>query len=125
MTITSLVRFTAPLALLLAGSARPVLAQTPGDPCGADVETFCKDVPAPGGGRFRCLKKHEKELSAACKQHVADMAARGQGIHDACWEDVDRLCKDTRGRGRILKCLKAHEGELSEPCKAALAPAKK
>ena len=51
---------------------------------------------------------------------------RVRGMHEACWDDVSRLCAGVRpGGGRIIKCLKDHESELSEPCKAALQPPKK
>jgi hypothetical protein len=95
-------------------------------PCQADLEKHCKDV-VPGQGRtYACLKSHEKDLSEACKKHIGDVQKNLRGVHDACWDDASRLCKDTpRGRGRVLACLKAHESELSEGCRGALAPAPK
>jgi hypothetical protein len=101
-------------------------AQAGADACGADVEKYCKDVPVGGGRRYRCLKEHEKELSEPCRKHIADVQGKVRGIHEACWDDVSRLCGGVRrGGGRILQCLKDHESELSDPCKAALAPPKK
>jgi hypothetical protein len=49
---------------MVGGLAR---AQTGRDACGPDVEKYCKDVPAGHGGRYKCLKGHENELSAPCK----------------------------------------------------------
>jgi hypothetical protein len=108
---------------LAAGVAR---GQPGRDACGADVEKLCKDVPAGGGRRYKCLKEHEKDLSEPCRKHIADVQTRVRGMHEACWDDVTRLCDGVRpGGGRILKCLKEHESDLSEPCKAALQPPKK
>jgi hypothetical protein len=69
-------------------------AQTGADACGADVEKYCKDVPVGGGRRYKCLKDHENELSAPCKKHIADVKGKTRGIHEACWDDVSRLCGD-------------------------------
>jgi hypothetical protein len=96
------------------------------DACGADVAKYCKDVPPRGGGRYKCLKEHEKDLSEPCRKHIGDVQSRVRGMHEACWDDVSGLCSDVRpGGGRILKCLKEHESELSDPCKVALQPPKK
>ncbi|TGM58417.1 hypothetical protein [Leptospira adleri] len=35
--------------------------------CASDEEKFCKDSNAEHGGPIRCLKSHEAELSAKCK----------------------------------------------------------
>jgi len=121
-----------PVMLLFALVAVPLIgvatarAQAGADACGADVEKYCKDVPVGGGRRYRCLKEHEKDLSEPCRKHIAEVKGRARGIHEACWDDVSRLCGDVRrGGGRILQCLKDHESELSDPCKAALTPPKK
>ena len=94
-----------------------------GRPCSEDVAKFCKDV-QPGGGRIaKCLKEHEKELSAPCKQHIAEMKKRFKETAQACHDDALKFCKDVRpGEGRILQCLKGHQNELSPECKEKLAP---
>jgi len=39
--------------------------------CHDDAMNFCKDV-KPGGGRIlRCLREHRNELSAECKERLA------------------------------------------------------
>jgi hypothetical protein len=39
--------------------------------CKPDVEEFCSDVPVGNGGIVQCLKKHDAEISGACKTAVA------------------------------------------------------
>ncbi|EQA55246.1 hypothetical protein [Leptospira kmetyi] len=36
--------------------------------CASDEEKFCKDATRENGGPMRCLKSHEAELSAKCKE---------------------------------------------------------
>jgi hypothetical protein len=44
--------------------------------CEADAQKFCKDV-KPGQGRIvKCLREHEKELSAECKAKMAEPKKR-------------------------------------------------
>jgi hypothetical protein len=90
-------------------------------PCAEDVAKFCKDV-QPGGGRMaQCLKTHENELSGSCKEHILKMKQRGREFHEACQDDVTKLCKDVKpGGGRIMHCLKEHKDELSPECKEKL-----
>lgn len=95
-------------------------------PCADDAAKFCKDV-QPGGGRIaKCLKQHEGELSPACRERMAEMKKKLHEFHQACEDDVMKLCKDVQpGGGRILRCLKEHKNELSPECKAKMEQAKR
>jgi hypothetical protein len=96
------------------------------NPCAEDVAKFCKDV-KPGGGRLaNCLKAHESELSPACKTSHDQAKARAKGVHEACADDVQKLCKDVKpGEGRIIGCLKDNSDRLSNECRDKLVAAKK
>jgi hypothetical protein len=95
----------------------PLLFADPG-PCKQDIQKFCKDV-KPGGGRLiECLKTHENELSAACKEKRSQLKEGLKGVHEACKQDVEKFCGQTHpGGGRVVECLKAHENEISSQCK--------
>ena len=94
-------------------------------PCAEDAAKFCKDVKPGKGGLAKCLKEHESELSASCKDSMSEKKQKAQDFSEACKNDVSQFCKDTKpGRGRVLKCLKQHEDELSADCKQAM-PSKK
>jgi hypothetical protein len=41
------------------------------DACEPDIEKYCFDAPVGKGGVASCLKKHQADLSAACKDAVA------------------------------------------------------
>jgi len=102
-----------------------VLAKDMG-PCAGDVEKFCKSVESGGGSVAKCLKEHENELSAACKERTLAIREKMKEIHQACEDDVTKFCKDVQPGGvRIRKCLKEHEGELSPDCKAKISQARK
>ena len=94
--------------------------------CQEDSAKFCKDVP-PGGGRLiRCLKTHEGELSAACRESMAAARARARGAHEACTDDVQKFCGGVHpGDSRVMACLKQNENELSPECREKLGAAGK
>jgi hypothetical protein len=96
------------------------------NPCAEDVAKFCKDV-QPGGGRLaNCLKAHESELSPTCKDSHDQVKARAKEAHEACADDVQKLCKDVKpGEGRIVRCLKDNSDRLSSECRDKLVTAKK
>lgn len=104
-------------AALLACAALGAPAGAEESPCKADIEKFCGDV-QPGEGRIlKCLKEHEAELSAGCKEKGTELKEKAEAIKEACQADLDRFCKDVEpGEGRLAKCLKAHEQELSAVC---------
>ncbi|MEA2625050.1 MAG: hypothetical protein QOD06_1095 [Candidatus Binatota bacterium] len=46
------------------------------------------------------------------------LAAAPAGAKGPCAGDIDRLCRDAKGKkGDVTRCLKAHESELSGECK--------
>jgi len=65
------------LLCLLSLPSGAMEARTEGrGPCAADIEKFCKDV-QPGGGRIiKCLKEHEVQLSAGCKEQLEQRKPR-------------------------------------------------
>ncbi len=95
------------------------------DPCAEDVAKFCKDI-QPGGGRIAgCLRTHEKELSPSCKASIEEARKKVRDWQQACTEDVNKFCKDTKpGGGRILRCLEANEKDLGPPCREKLQEAR-
>jgi Cysteine rich repeat len=102
-----------------------VLAKDMG-PCAGDVEKFCKGVEMGGGRVAKCLKEHESELSAACKERTLAIRERTKEIHQACEDDVTKFCKDVQpGRFQIKKCLKEHESDLSPDCREKMSQGRK
>lgn len=94
--------------------------------CKADIEKFCKDVKPGGGAIMKCLKEHDAELSAECKDRESAMKENTKAMHDACKADMEKFCQDVKpGGGAVMKCLKEHQAELSEPCKDATPKAKR
>ena len=121
------------LGLLVAGSLAAgsgVWAEDPGHahdgPCRADVEKHCGHVGPGGGGALgRCLREHQKDLSPACREHVAarheQMKKRSDAVHATCTTEVAKHCPDhERGEGGLIRCLRDHEAELSAECRDAL-----
>jgi hypothetical protein len=65
---------------------------------------------------MKCMNDHENERSAGCKTTIAEMKTRLREAHEACADDVIRLCgKETFGGGRIIHCLKEQATELTLP----------
>lgn len=86
--------------------------------CKADLEKFCKGVKGKKGEKGRCLKEHQKELSAGC---AADLVQRKEEAlrKNPCLAEMEKFCKGMqKGEGRIKNCMKEHEAELSQGCKA-------
>lgn len=100
--------------------------QKMGNPCKADIEKLCAGI-EPGDGRMmKCMKDNEDKMSAECKAKRSEMKEKMKDAHEACHEDIEKLCNDVSpGKGRIIKCLKRHKDELSQGCKDATARKKK
>jgi hypothetical protein len=114
-------------AALVAGG--PSRAEGPGregnGPCRAEIEKHCADVERGGGATGRCLREHHKELSPACRDHLAGRHAqrkeRAQAVSAACKSELAQHCADHEpGEGGLIRCLRDHEADLSKECRAAL-----
>jgi hypothetical protein len=105
------------MTLMSVAIPAPARAAPPG-PCTEDVKKFCKQV-KPGDGRIRkCLSRHEKELSLACREHTEEMQERADRFLRACQGDTQKFCKGIKpGSTRIFSCLKTKEKELSAECR--------
>ncbi len=92
--------------------------------CRADVQKLCKGV-QPGGGRIAaCLKQHESELSAPCREKIAEAREEHKEFTEACKADAETHCKGIQpGQGRILRCLVEHTDKLSGNCRAKISEA--
>jgi phage host-nuclease inhibitor protein Gam len=102
---------------MIAVVASLLLAQA--HPCLADAQKLCKEV-QPGEGRIAaCLKQHESELSAECKQKQASFRDQVEELTEACKDDVQKFCANVEpGAGRIARCLQQNADHLSPQCKA-------
>ena len=105
-----------------------ILAAAASHPCMEDAQKLCQGI-QPGGGRIAaCLKSHQSDLSAACKEKIAGFREEAkehrEEAHEAmaaCKDDAQKLCARVKpGKGRMIRCLKQHQSELSPGCAAAL-----
>jgi hypothetical protein len=91
-------------------------------PCRADAERYCDSAGKEKGARFHCLRKHETELSPACRKKVESRRGRGAGskriggLEEPCGDDLREHCPDVEKHGAQLRCLRAHSEELSAKC---------
>ncbi|MBI5451258.1 MAG: hypothetical protein HY940_07865 [Gammaproteobacteria bacterium] len=107
--------------MLATGLTQMAAAESDDQSCQPDIKKFCADV-KPGGGRIiQCLKKHDAELSEACKARGKQAREHAKETHQACKDDVQKLCKDVQpGEGRIISCLKEHDADVSQACKKSM-----
>lgn len=61
---------TLPVFLLLLCKGLLFAQADPRQACAADVQKICPNVPQGGGRVLACLKQHQDQVSAACKQSV-------------------------------------------------------
>ncbi|TGK22019.1 hypothetical protein EHO61_01955 [Leptospira fluminis] len=103
-------------------SAQPGPPDDSKNPCAADRQTFCKNIPH-GPELHDCMHANESKFSAVCKSHLSEMKAKHDAVKQACSADEQKFCSNTgHGHGGPMGCLRSHESELSAACKAALPP---
>jgi len=90
-------------------------------PCAGDVARYCKGVEAGGGRVTACLKEHEAELSAECKEEQQAMIWRTRRAPAECADDVVEFCANVRAVDRrIVRCLLQNEKVISKGCRMRL-----
>ena len=111
------------LCLGVVATAQSTLFAAPsgGGACLEDRQKLCADV-KPGAGRiFKCLEKHQEQLSAECKNYVEEMARKFEQFADACADDLAKYCSQVKaGQGRGIACLRGNEDRISAACRDAL-----
>src|ERR1019366_4606400 len=94
-----------------------------------EIKKFCHDVKPVYDGTGRvidaCLKTHESELPAGCRQKIQrdeDIEAAGAAAEKACQTDARTLCADSLRMGFSIlgDCLSAHDASLSSMCRQSL-----
>ena len=89
--------------------------------CVTDLWQYCPNV-APGAGRLQaCLVSRWDDLSSICRDKVAEVAEKAQGLQNYCADDTERLCNWVKpGGGQLFMCLKAQESKVSAQCRRVL-----
>ena len=105
-------------------TAHPVMAHEEGA-CREDVKKFCGDVKPGGGAVMDCMKSHQADLSAGCKENMSEGKAKFEekmkAVKAACQADLTKYCANvTPGEGREFACLKSYEDKISAGCKEQL-----
>jgi len=90
-------------------------------PCMDEIEKFCKDVQPGEGGIVQCLRDHDRQLSALCRDKVKVVVQRVEKAKLLCAKDIEKFCAGVKpGGGRLIKCLKPHMVELTPACREEL-----
>jgi len=105
----------ATVSFLLVSSA---MAQSGVGACAADIKKVCANI-KPGNLRIAtCVKEHFADLSDACKERLAKVAAAGK----TCRADVEKQqCSTKRLRIQKVACIKDAITNFGDECKAAIA----
>jgi uncharacterized coiled-coil DUF342 family protein len=82
-------------------------------PCLQDARKLCAGV-KPGQGRIgACLKQHEADLSAECKEKRAEFREEAE----SCQADLAKLCPNAKAGKERAACMREHRNEISPECK--------
>ena len=94
--------------------------------CGAELETYCKDVTADKGRRLACIYSYNDKLSQKCESSLYDSAKEFKNLSKdlnkfavACLADIEKFCGSYgTGEVSILQCLENHQQDVSAHCNA-------
>jgi hypothetical protein len=93
-------------------SAAPSFAQT--SPCASEAAAVCPKA-KPGPERWSCMQANQAKLTPACRQHIAEMKARGEAFREDCKAEIGASCLNLQGHA-LVECLEGLGGKLSKNC---------
>jgi len=109
----------------------PALWAANQNPCYAEAEKFCKNIPPGAASLLDCLEKHEGELSRACKDYEErlygpkeerrERARQYAAIRRTCKDDTVKFCRNVDAvPGGLLTCLTDNQARVSPACSQSL-----
>jgi len=109
----------------------PALSAANQNPCSAEAEKFCRNIPPGAASLLDCLEKHEGELSRACKDYEErlygpkeerrERARQYAAIRRTCKDDMVKFCRNVDAiPGGLLTCLTDNQAKVSPACGQSL-----
>ncbi|MEE2786589.1 MAG: hypothetical protein VX589_04560 [Myxococcota bacterium] len=106
---------------------RPVLSKEIRKDCGKALKSVCRGSKSTVKSALKCLRKHRRQVSRACRQRVAPQSGKARRkstpttrrrsqLETACRRDLMRVCTRVQPAQR-LSCLKRHEKKLTPACR--------
>jgi hypothetical protein len=91
--------------------------------CAADFEKACGKrpaTPAEGKDYMKCVREHEPEYSAGCKEIInkgKKMAEDHKNrVLSECKADIEKFCSKEKEIGPQMRCIRDHRTEVSAAC---------
>jgi hypothetical protein len=91
--------------------------------CAADIDSFCGNVTRGEGRVLLCMQAHDDQLSLPCQfelyrasRNLDRALERVDRIADACWNDIEKHCKDMA----IGQCVLEKAGSMSGSCRTVV-----
>ena len=89
--------------------------------CKTDADKFCAGIEKGEGRIAKCLKEHENELSADCKNNMAEKKKIHEAMGKNCVSDVTKYCASEKQQHKgIVPCLVKNKSSLTSECSAAV-----
>ena len=90
------------------------------NPCGPDIQKFCKDELQKKGDIVGCLQKNIQKASDSCKAHDKKMREVVAAVPMNCHPDFKKYCSSFPSKALVLDCLKENKKNLAVECSKEL-----